>query len=211
MDIIARGMASNAKETAKSISAGIASYSVSGLDLIIKTTDGKTLKMTFPKPADGVSIVDVEVNPSNDVLVTLSNGNIINAGTIATIVGPKGPKGPKGDKGDKGDQGIQGTQGIQGEKGDKGDKGDQGIQGVQGPKGDKGDKGDTGAKGDTGETGPQGPKGDTGEQGPQGIQGPVGPQGPKGEDGTGITILGNYDTYEELIAEHPTGKQEMDI
>jgi hypothetical protein len=40
------------------------------------------------------------------------------------------------------------------------------------------------------------PKGDTGAQGPA---------GPKGEDGKGVTILGSYDTEEELFEEHPTG------
>jgi hypothetical protein len=50
-----------------------------------------------------------------------------------------------------------------------------------------------------GPPGPQGPPGIQGQRGPQGIP------GQKGEDGTGITILGSYDTEEELIAAHPTG------
>ncbi|MGM9879434.1 MAG: hypothetical protein ACI31R_05385 [Bacilli bacterium] len=57
----------------------------------------------------------------------------------------------------------------------------------------KGPKGDTGATGETGPQGIQGEKGDTGEQ------------GPKGEDGTGVTILGSYETLEELQTAHPTG------
>ena len=64
------------------------------------------------------------------------------------------------------------------------------VKGDTGPQGDKGDKGDTGAtgsKGDKGDTGPAGAKGDT------------------GATGTGITIKGSYDTYEELIHDHPTG------
>jgi hypothetical protein len=40
------------------------------------------------------------------------------------------------------------------------------------------------------------PKGDTGAQGPA---------GPKGEDGKGVTILGSYDSSEQLFEEHPTG------
>lgn len=88
---------------------------------------------------------------------------------------------------------LNGT--ISGIKGDKGDPGPQGPQGIQGPQGPKGDTGPQG------EVGPQGPKGDTGPQGE------VGPQGPKGNDGVGITILGSYDTEEELKAAHPTGQQ----
>lgn len=32
-----------------------------------------------------------------------------------------------------------------------------------------------------------------------------GPPGPKGNDGTGVTILGSYDTEEDLFSAHPTG------
>ena len=50
-----------------------------------------------------------------------------------------------------------------------------------------------------GDTGPQGSKGDKGDTGPAGAKGDT------GATGTGITIKGSYNTYEELIAEHPTG------
>ena len=63
-------------------------------------------------------------------------------------------------------------------------------------------KGDTGA---TGEKGQQGPKGDAGDTGATGDTGPAGAKGDTGATGTGITIKGSYNTYEELIAEHPTG------
>ena len=63
-------------------------------------------------------------------------------------------------------------------------------------------KGDTGA---TGEKGQQGPKGDTGDTGATGDTGPAGAKGDTGATGTGITIKGSYDTYEELIHDHPTG------
>ena len=87
-------------------------------------------------------------------------------------------------------------------KGEKGDTGDTGVKGDTGAKGSKGDKGDTGA---TGQKGEQGPKGDTGDAGSIGDTGPAGPKGDTGATGTGITIKGSYNSYEELIAEHPTG------
>ena len=99
-----------------------------------------------------------------------------NAGSIKGETGNVGPAGPKGDTGDKGDTG------------EKGDKGDTGETGATGQKGDTGSKGDTGDTGATGDTGPAGAKGDT------------------GATGTGITIKGSYDTYEELIHDHPTGE-----
>ena len=96
-------------------------------------------------------------------------------------------KGPKGDKGDTGDKGATG---------DTGDKGDTGE------KGSKGDKGETGT---TGEKGEQGLKGDTGDTGPAGDTGPTGATGDTGATGIATTIKGSYNTYQELIAAHPTG------
>lgn len=72
------------------------------------------------------------------------------------------------------------------------------------PTGPKGDKGDTGA------VGPQGEKGETGDTGPQGPQGDKGDQGEKGdrgEKGDGLHVNGQYETYESMIAAHPTGAQ----
>ena len=83
--------------------------------------------------------------------------------------------------------------------------------GPQGEKGDKGDTGATGSKGDTGETGStgekgaQGIKGDTGDTGATGPVGETGPKGDTGATGAGVTIKGSYNSYEELIADHPTG------
>ena len=87
-------------------------------------------------------------------------------------------------------------------KGEKGDTGDKGVKGDTGAKGSKGDKGETGA---TGQQGEQGPKGDTGDTGPIGDTGPAGPTGDTGATGAGLTIKGSYNTYEELINEHPQG------
>ena len=93
---------------------------------------------------------------------------------------------------------VKGDTGETGAKGDKGDKGDTGE------KGSKGDKGETGC---TGEKGEQGPKGDTGDTGATGDTGPAGPTGDTGATGAGVTIKGSYNSYEELIAEHPTGNE----
>ena len=83
----------------------------------------------------------------------------------------------------------------------KGDKGDKGDTGQTGSKGDKGETGETGQKGE------QGPKGDTGDTGATGDTGPTGPTGDTGATGAGVTIKGSYNTYEELINEHPTGNE----
>lgn len=52
---------------------------------------------------------------------------------------------------------------------------------------------------------PRGLDGLDGIDGIDGELGPTGPTGPTGPAGTSVRILGSYDTYEDLIAEHPTG------
>lgn len=50
-------------------------------------------------------------------------------------------------------------------------------------------------------------KGDTGDTGATGDTGPTGPTGDTGATGAGVTIKGSYNSYEELINEHPTGNE----
>lgn len=122
---------------------------------------------------------------------------------------------------------LKGEQGSIGNTGPQGLKGDTGATGPQGPKGDAGEKG---TQGDAGPQGEQGVKGDTGPQGEPGIMGPAGADGAdgksayelavlngftgtesewiaslRGADGTGVTILGSFDTHQDLILNHPTG------
>lgn len=144
--------------------------------------------------------------------------------------GPQGDKGDKGDQGIQGEQGLKGDkgdQGIQGPEGPIGPEGPQGIQGIQGEPGKDGEKGEDGdsaydiAKkngfigtqeewlktliGPQGEQGPAGPQGSQGETGAQGPPGEQGPKGEDGKDGTGVNILGSFNTVDELLTAHPTG------
>lgn len=144
--------------------------------------------------------------------------------------GPKGDQGPSGPKGDQGEPGQAGPTGPTGPKGDTGPSGPQGDPGQIGETGPAGDTGPTGPQGDIGPTGPQGdlgptgPKGDTGPTGPNGIQGPPGPQGdvgptgptgpavtgptgPKGDTGTGLDILGTYESLDALKLAVPSPNQ----
>ena len=147
----------------------------------------------------------VEVTDAGRLVFTLTDGSVIDLGSV---MGPQGPKG------ETGATGPQGQTGPQGEKGDTGAAGasvvsltkksqsgttatytmklsdgkefDFDVETVKGEKGDKGDKGETGATGPKGETGSQGPKGETGpqgEQGPKGDTGAAGAEGPKGATG----------------------------
>ena len=124
---------------------------------------------------------------------------------IGRVVGDTGEKGDTGDAFTYEDFTPEQLAGLKGDKGDTGPagpKGDTGDKGETGAKGDKGDKGETGATGEKGDTGP---KGDTGNTGATGDTGPAGATGDTGATGTATTIKGSYNTYQELIAAHPTG------
>ena len=117
--------------------------------------------------------------------------------------GTPGEAGPQGPVGPEGPQGIQGEPGKGGEKGEDGDSAYEiakknGFVGTQ----EEWLKTLVGPQGEQGPAGPIGPQGETGEQGPQGEQGP---KGKDGKDGTGVSILGSFNTVEELLAAHPTG------
>lgn len=83
-----------------------------------------------------------------------------------------------------------------------------GPTGPTGSTGPTGPQGEIGLQGVTGPTGPQGEiglQGVTGPTGPQGNIGPTGEIGPKGNDGTSVTILGSYSSFDELEKNHQTG------
>lgn len=147
-----------------------------------------------------------------------------NSGTSSAAVfnftipqGPRGETGPKGDRGEKGEKGDTGNTGPEGPKGDTGERGPQGEQGVKGDQGDQGPTGPTGAAAGFGtptasvdaNTGV--PSVEVETSGPdtakvfdfkfhnlKGEQGPKGDKGEKGDTGTGLDILGTYDTLENL-------------
>jgi hypothetical protein len=84
--------------------------------------------------------------------------------------------------------------GATGPTGPQGIQGVQGVQGLLGPTGPQGLQGATGAASTV-----------TGPTGAAGATGPTGPTGPAGATGQGIQILDAHATYNEFIAEHPTG------
>ena len=147
----------------------------------------------------------VEVTDAGKLIFTLTDGSVIDLGSV---MGPQGPKGETGPAGPQGQTGPAGAQGETGEAGasitsitkksqsgttatytialSDGKTFDFNVETVKGEKGDTGAKGETGAQGPKGETGSQGPKGETGpqgEQGPKGDTGATGAQGPKGATG----------------------------
>ena len=136
----------------------------------------------------------VEVTDAGRLVFTLTDGSMIDLGSVM------GPQGPKGETGATGPQGQTGPQGAKGDTGATGAEGPKGATGDTGPKGEPGEKGEKGEKGDTGAQGPKGDPGETGPQGQTGPQGPAGPQGPKGDTGSGFVVKGYYGSVSALQA-----------
>ena len=136
----------------------------------------------------------VEVTDAGRLVFTLTDGSMIDLGSVM------GPQGQKGETGPAGPQGQTGPQGAKGDTGATGAEGPKGATGDTGPKGEPGEKGEKGEKGDTGAQGPKGDPGETGPQGKTGPQGPAGPQGPKGDTGSGFVVKGYYGSVSALQA-----------
>lgn len=119
---------------------------------------------------------------------------------LSSLIGSDGVVGPTGPKGDIGPIGPKG------DKGDKGDPGIDGQPGAQGPRGEPGPKGADFKYSDFTSEQLAALKGPQGLQGPIGPVGPQGPQGVKGDTGAGLTLMGEYNSFDELITAHPTGK-----
>ena len=85
---------------------------------------------------DDVSIVDIMINGSNELIIVYSDGTIDNLGGL-----------PKGEKGDQGEPGPMGPQGEKGEKGEVGPMGEPGLMGCDGADGRDGADGADGADG----------------------------------------------------------------
>ena len=74
----------------KGLTSGIQGASISGTTITFTMADGTKETMTFPTPADGISITDIEVNTNKHLICTMSDGTSIDAGEIPTIKGDKG-------------------------------------------------------------------------------------------------------------------------
>lgn len=93
---------------------------------------------------DGVGVKDAEINDKGELVITLTNGQVLNLGVVVGADGEQGPEGPQGKPGEDGEEGEQGPEGPQGEPGENGEDGVQGPAGPQGPQGEPGEDGEDG-------------------------------------------------------------------
>lgn len=115
MDIVTYGVLS---KRINGILSGVKSTEIQGTSLVFNFTDGTSQTMTFPTPADGkdgangISIVGLEITPTNHLIGTFSDGSVVDAGLITTIRGERGYTGTAGKDGKDGIDGADGVDGI---------------------------------------------------------------------------------------------------
>ena len=161
--------------------------------------------------ATGLYITTATIFADN-LILTLSDETLINAGPVIGATGADGPEGATGPAGPQGATGGEGSTGPNGPIGPQGYQGATGAAGATGPAGATGAKGDvgdpggatgpagaTGARGATGSTGPAGTDGNDGATGAQGVKGATGSTGPIGATGLtgnfgGITVIYEFTT-----------------
>lgn len=83
-----------AKKIAMSAVSGISNISLNGTQLVFQFKDGTSASMTIPLPEDGkdgvdgkdgengISVQTLSINENGNLICLLSNGSVINAGTI---------------------------------------------------------------------------------------------------------------------------------
>jgi len=164
--------------------------------------------------ATGLYITTATIFADN-LILTLSDETLINAGPVIGATGLDGPEGATGPQGIQGATGGEGSTGPNGPIGPQGYQGATGVAGATGPAGATGEQGDpgdpggatgpqgaTGVRGATGSTGPSGVDGDQGATGAQGVRGATGSTGPIGATGLtgsfgGITVIYEFSTNAE--------------
>lgn len=75
-------------------------YNITVTDLTSKELATISLNAVL---VDGVGVQTLEVSEEGDLLVTKTNGEVVDAGFVIGPQGEVGPQGPKGDRGDDGD------------------------------------------------------------------------------------------------------------
>lgn len=87
MDIITLALA---KKFATKVAAGFSNVEVDGLDIIFTLNDGSQVTLTVPEPANGVSVVDLDIDSNKNLICTLSDGSTVNAGELPMAIPEKG-------------------------------------------------------------------------------------------------------------------------
>lgn len=93
MDIVTYALC---KKLAAGAVSGISNLEVQDNTLIITQNNGSQVTMDFPVPEDGVSIENIKIDTDGSLLCYLSNGEVIDAGTVPAVKGDPGKTPVKG-------------------------------------------------------------------------------------------------------------------
>lgn len=93
MDIVTYALC---KKLAAGAVSGISNLEVQDNTLIITQNNGSQVTMDFPVPEDGVSIENIKIDTDGSLLCYLSNGEVIDAGTVPAVKGDPGKTPIKG-------------------------------------------------------------------------------------------------------------------
>lgn len=74
-----------ANKFATKVAAGFSKVEVDGMDINFTLNDGTKTTLTVPAPADGISVVDLEIDNDGSLLCTMSDGSIIDAGGVPFV------------------------------------------------------------------------------------------------------------------------------
>lgn len=87
MDILDIKMAN---KFASSVAAGFSKVEVNGTTINFTLNDGTTTSLTVPTPADGVSVVDLNIDDDGSLICTLSDGTTVDAGGVPFVKPERG-------------------------------------------------------------------------------------------------------------------------
>ena len=87
MDIIDINLAN---KFATQIAAGFSKVEVDGMNINFTLNDGTKTTLTVPKPAAGISVVNLEINNNKHLICTMSDNSTIDAGEVPFIIPEKG-------------------------------------------------------------------------------------------------------------------------
>ena len=96
---------------------------------------------------DGIGIRNAEINEAGELVITLSNGQVLNLGVVVGEDGQDGEDGKDGQDGEDGKDGQDGEDGKDGQDGEDGKDGQDGEDGKDGQDGEDGKDGQDGQNG----------------------------------------------------------------
>jgi len=79
-----------ANKFATKVAAGFSKVEVDGMNINFTLNDGTETTLTVPTPADGISVVDLDVNNNKHLICTMSDGTTVDAGEVPFVTPQRG-------------------------------------------------------------------------------------------------------------------------